>query len=535
MMGLDDFKVNGEVMKVTKMKKGHPGLRVNGCEVVKKKSFSQRFLLPLREEVMEKAIGMVSRLFRRNLQKGSQFKSIESCQSGIFFVALILLLLGRIEAGEAPLLDMTVDNQRSEIVEIFWIGPGQKEVSYGLIGPETNFIFRTYASHQWVIRSQEGKWIRSFTMPSHAETLTIHQSPERNGDGSFHLPSRFPYRVCLGFPKSKDRLPTLGKVQVAVLFVDYPDAQASERPESFYTNLSPKAEAFFTAVSYGAMTLQFQPHFKWLRLKELSTAFNQKIISGDGHRQFIQAAIDEVPNTFHWQEIDSVVVLSPLTAKLSSGPAFIGSESWGLRGGEKNIKSAQTSGQDFAFWDGLWFPHECGHTMSLPDLYALPWDSKTNYEYNQRYAGGFSLMGYVKGKSPEYFGFERWQLGWIQDDQVWIAKEKKGTYTIHAIEMAKGKKMIFVPLGKTRALIVESRRALGFDKNISKPGALIYWVDTAVASGKGPIIVQAKDMDEPYKDHAPLAKGESLSCFGVTVSCIAADAESDTLVVETNP
>jgi hypothetical protein len=46
-----------------------------------------------------------------------------------------------------------------------------------------------------------------------------------------------------------------------------------------------------------------------------------------------------------------------------------------------------------------------------------------------------------------------------------------------------------VPLTETTALVVESRRKLGYDSLLRKEGALLYKVDTSVPSGEGPIVV----------------------------------------------
>ena len=46
-----------------------------------------------------------------------------------------------------------------------------------------------------------------------------------------------------------------------------------------------------------------------------------------------------------------------------------------------------------------------------------------------------------------------------------------------------------VPLTETTALVVESRRKLGYDSRLGKEGALLYKVDTSVPTGEGPIVV----------------------------------------------
>ncbi len=77
-------------------------------------------------------------------------------------------------------------------------------------------------------------------------------------------------------------------------------------------------------------------------------------------------------------------------------------------------------------WGFLWLNHESGHTMGLPDLYAYQYDP-ANYDDQHRFVGGFGLMGYIDGNAPEFFAFERWQLGWLEDSQIICQPEGEQT------------------------------------------------------------------------------------------------------------
>jgi M6 family metalloprotease-like protein len=115
-----------------------------------------------------------------------------------------------------------------------------------------------------------------------------------------------------------------------------------------------------------------------------------------------------------------------------------------------------------------WLNHESGHTMGLPDLYAAPSDDATRH----RFVGGFGLMGRIDGNAPEYFAFERWQLGWLDDTQIVCLPSGEQTVFLSAIEISLGIKAVIVPLSESRAVVVESRQPFGYDANLVKPGAL---------------------------------------------------------------
>lgn len=228
---------------------------------------------------------------------------------------------------------------------------------------------------------------------------------------------------------------------------------------------------------------------------------------------------------------DSVLVMVPPQASgVSYGPAFGANALEGYAADRRIFANGVTSGADLVGWGFLWLNHETGHIMSLPDLYAYEYDT-SNYEDQHRFVGGFSLMGYIDGNAPELFAFERWQLGWLDDNQIYCHQTGDAIVTLSAIETAGGTKAVMVPITDAKAIVVESRRALGYDQNIVKAGALVYLVNTSVSSGQGPILVYPALENDPHRDQSPLAAGESVTVEGVTITVLDATEEGDTMQV----
>jgi hypothetical protein len=122
-------------------------------------------------------------------------------------------------------------------------------------------------------------------------------------------------------------------------------------------------------------------------------------------------------------------------------------------------------------------------------------------------------------------------LGWLDDNQVVCQLTNEATTTLTAIENKDGTKAVMVPTGPTSAIVIESRRALGYDKKIVKTGALVYVVDTSIASGAGVIQVYPIKKNDPAFNKAPLAVGESLTVGKVTVTVTEATDTGDTIKV----
>lgn len=341
--------------------------------------------------------------------------------------------------------------------------------------------------------------------------------------------------VGIGFPNPVHKLPTIGIVETKVLFADFNDAPASHKPEELFSQISPDAEAFFHAISYGKMDYHLTPHFVWLRLSQPSSYYGNAIRSYYGHLEFIQEAVDQaVEQGEGFSLIDSVLVLVPPGAKdIPYGPAFGANPGHGYTAEGKTFSNGVTSGADLPFWGFLWLNHETGHAMGLPDLYAYESD-ESNTKDLHRFVGTFGLMGNIGGSAPEFFAFERWQMSWLDDDQIVCQQEGEGTVTLTAIEIKGGKKAVMIPISENKVVVVESRKRLGYDTRLVKEGALVYTVDTSIPSGYGPIVVYPKLEDDRYRYKSPLAPGESVTVDGVTIKSLNSTSDTDTLHISKN-
>lgn len=82
--------------------------------------------------------------------------------------------------------------------------------------------------------------------------------------------------------------------------------------------------------------------------------------------------------------------------------------------------------------------------------------------------------------------------------------------------------------------MVESRRAEGVDKNLAKPGALVYVVDSATQSGLGPVRVIPIEPADNRRLKSTRVQGESVAFEGVTITVKKSDAEGDLIEVVRN-
>ena len=337
--------------------------------------------------------------------------------------------------------------------------------------------------------------------------------------------------VGLGLPNPAFKMPSVGDVKTIVLFADFSDVPATQTPEELLSIISPGAEAFYSEMSYGRMKWTLEPHPVWLRLSQPSAHYGEGIRSYDGHLAFIQEAVTLADADVDFSTADSVIVLVPPEASaIPYGPAFGASPGGGYFADGKTFANGATSGADLPGWGSYWLNHETGHMMGLPDLYAYQYDPN-NYPDQHRFVGDFSLMGFIDGSAPGFFAFERWQLSWLDDEQIICQMTSDQTTTLTPIETQGGIKAVIVPISESKALVVESRRPVGADAELVKSGALVYLADTSIYSGKGTITVLPVSDDDPYRVQSPLAVGETLTVEGITVTVTASDDQSDTVQV----
>ncbi len=95
-----------------------------------------------------------------------------------------------------------------------------------------------------------------------------------------------------------------------------------------------------------------------------------------------------------------------------------------------------------------------------------------------------------------------------------------------------GVKAFVAPLGQYKALVIESRRPKGIDKNLKKSGALAYVVDTSIKSGYGPIqVYPTQTTEDPYLINSVRAANESVTIEGLKVEVTSSDDIGDVVKI----
>ncbi|MEM7029528.1 MAG: flagellar filament outer layer protein FlaA [Chloroflexota bacterium] len=350
----------------------------------------------------------------------------------------------------------------------------------------------------------------------------------------------------LGIPRSSGFASSTGTVEVAVLFADYSDERASSSPEEEFSLLNPfKTTAFFREASYGRMELSYNLYPSWLTLPQSASYYDELMknkTSEVAEREFIEEVVALAGSGADLSTADVIMVITNQQASngiewtylysTSDDAQAIQAGGTGVRAGMIYGRELRNFADEYGNYRGI---RGFGLAMTLmrhgfrdgdlfPDLTDQEKEAAT---------GVFSAMGKVgdDALAPGFFAFERWQLGWLDDEQIFCQTTGEQDLELSAIGQDGGTKAVMIPLGEQSALVVESRRATGIDRNMVKEGALVYTVDTAVNRNGAPIRVLPESNSDLNRDQAPLATGESITHCNITITNEAEGANGDTVSV----
>jgi hypothetical protein len=261
--------------------------------------------------------------------------------------------------------------------------------------------------------------------------------------------------------------PTVGRLRILALFVDFPDARETRDPAVQYADAAESVARWYDTVSYGRLRIDIELFPRWLRLEHpTSYYFNGRF--SDVFDEAVRAADPEVD----FSRFDAVY-LTP-----SGGPD----------GGWISIAADPIRADEETPHAWGWNPlengiHETGHVLGLPDLYVsgVAWSF---YRWDVM-AGGSRPSG--------LYAWHRWKLGWLDPAQIaCLTGRGRVEATLTPVETAGGMKAVIVRSGRA-AYVAEVRRRIAEDATICKTGVLVYEVD--LTGARRPIWLRAARPD----------------------------------------
>ncbi|KAF1975018.1 M6 metalloprotease, partial [Bimuria novae-zelandiae CBS 107.79] len=294
-------------------------------------------------------------------------------------------------------------------------------------------------------------------------------------------------------------VPSTGTMHTSTIFVDFPDQHAgNDTTSSLYSFFFPAASEWYSTSSFGKLSLDAKADTsRFYRMPKNASAYEwNRGITSEQHQSYIQDALDSY-SSFNGVDLapaDALyVIASRNSPAITYSPTFMGTVT--TRNGTFVANKAVTVGYDaYKTWGYKLINHETGHVMCLADLY--PASGAVGM-----YVGDYDVMGNINAVYPDYFAWDKWRLGWLEDAQVACLADGVGggnasvsSYVVGPVERAgEETKAVVVKKNETQAMVVEVRAGAGVDDKGGKPGVVVYTVDTTVETLQGPIRVLTEE------------------------------------------
>ena len=140
----------------------------------------------------------------------------------------------------------------------------------------------------------------------------------------------------------------------------------------------------------------------------------------------------------------------------------------------------------------------------------------------------------------EMLSWSRWQLGWLDPWQMKCSAEDAGSVVLNPVaQPGRGTVMVAVPLNEHELIVIENRRALGYDSTaapavtpgggppntasteeleLTVEGVLVYTVDARIGTGQLPVKIAGDSGNGLISEFPVLRVGESVTVRGYTIT-----------------
>jgi M6 family metalloprotease-like protein len=354
----------------------------------------------------------------------------------------------------------------------------------------------------------------------------------------------------MGFPIKDVRVKLDDRVVVQVIPVDFADVRADTDPGKDLEDALSAIEKFWERQATTKADIVIQTPNKYINLKKNVLDYGLNIDysnfgnnGGKNYWPFADEAAAAIDDVVDFTNVDIVIIATPpaITDKqigtFVAQKAIVG-ESSVLNTKEKIIYNFLIRGADEYRDISNWI-HEFGHMFGLTDFgHDGPADASQNSQNAGK--GFFDIM--TAYRSAELYVWHRFLLGVLENSQInCVTTTSKTTHWLQPVASSGNvQKGVVIPLSTTEAIVVESRRRMGYDATLGREGegALVYKVDTSAEfgeqTGKSSSYVLSPDRksNRDIRFSVPLKIGDSVSYKGWTIKVIEAGKFGDVITVE---
>jgi M6 family metalloprotease-like protein len=331
--------------------------------------------------------------------------------------------------------------------------------------------------------------------------------------------------------------------KVAVLAVDFQDLRAKSNPQKDLADALSAMNRYFRSSSTKPVSFSFITPSTYFNLPNsvadyglggdfFAGGFDQK--KQENYWNYVRAAIAVADPTVDFTGVKTIIVAGPpnvTNAQIGVFVAQAATSDQAFQTAEGPVANVLIRGNDQVRNLANW-THEMGHMLGLTDIR----DTRNLGAQKSDGMGVFDLM--ANPMVPELTVWHRFLLGLVNDDQIrCVTQEAASFHWIRPVaEKTSGVKGVVIPLGPFEAIVVESRRSLGYDTRLfkSQEGALVYSLDTRIKYRQSPmkIIPPSRSVDRFSELDSALRKNESVVFRNWKISVVESGIFGEVVKVE---
>jgi hypothetical protein len=299
--------------------------------------------------------------------------------------------------------------------------------------------------------------------------------------------------MTAGFPIPEGRIDLRTGANVHIIGVDFVDKSGGPTsPQDQNQIYADSIQSFYEAQSSVPLEFQWNWYPEWVTVPN---SINSYGLGGDffagkfdvnANRNFAQTVINLVDLKTDFSGSNFLFIVFPKGLMSEEIGTFMVDTQTDYLTDEGSIPNLIMAGGDYV--DSDTYIHEFGHGLGLSDI------RDTTDIGNQKSDGMYYDM-MNNPTYPELLVWHRFLLGFLGDSQLHCktSSDPSTHWLIPVASEATGVKGVVVPLNETEAIIVESRRPIGYDTglegNPSLIGTVIYTLDSKIPYHRNPVKV----------------------------------------------